>query len=112
MKSFIQPGNVITVTAPVGGVSSGDGVLIGSLFGVAAYDADEGDNSEIQVTGVMALPKLTTDTMAVGDPLYWDATNGHLTVTATDNVLVGVAVSTAGSGATTVEIRLNGSATI
>ena len=112
MKTFIQPGNIITITAPTGGVSSGDGVLIGSLFGVATFDAAEGESLEIQVTGVMSLPKLSTDTVAVGDPLYWDTTNGHLTVTATDNVLVGVAVSTAGSGATTVEIRLNGSAAV
>ena len=33
MKTFIQNGHVITITAPAGGVSSGDGVLVGSLFG-------------------------------------------------------------------------------
>ncbi len=112
MKTLIQPGNIITVTAPVGGVSSGDGVLIGSLFGVATYDAAEGESLEIQMTGVMSLPKLSTDNVAVGDPLYWDATNGQLTVTATDNKLVGVAVFAAGSGATSVEIRMNGSAAV
>lgn len=33
MKNFIQRGDVITVTAPTGGVSSGQGVLVGNLFG-------------------------------------------------------------------------------
>ena len=108
MQNFIQPGNTITVTAPTGGISSGEGVLIGSLFGVAAFDAEESESVEIQTTGVMVLPKLATDVVAVGDLLYWDATNKRLTVTTTDNKLVGLAVAAAGNGATTVVIRLNG----
>ena len=42
MKTFIQNGDVITVTAPTGGVASGDGVIVDSLFGIAAYDAPAG----------------------------------------------------------------------
>lgn len=38
MRNFVQPGLNVTVIAS-GGVSSGDGVLIGSLFGVATGDA-------------------------------------------------------------------------
>ena len=41
-KNYIQPGHTITVAAPTGGVLSGDGVLIGTLFGIAQYDAVEG----------------------------------------------------------------------
>ena len=110
MKNYIQPGNTITITAPTGGVVSGDGVLIGSLFGVAAFDAEESESVEIQTTGVMVLPKLATDVVAVGDLLHWDSTNNRLTKTATSNKLIGVAVAAAGNGATTVVIRLNGTA--
>lgn len=39
MKNFIQRGDMITVTAPTGGVTSGQGVLVGNLFGVAAKTA-------------------------------------------------------------------------
>ena len=108
MQNFIQPGNTITVTAPTGGVASGEGVLIGSLFGVAAFDAEESESIEIQTVGVMVLPKLSTDVVAVGDLLHWDATNNRLTKTATSNKLIGVAVAAAGNGAATVVVRLNG----
>jgi predicted RecA/RadA family phage recombinase len=35
MKNFIQDDDCITVAAPSGGVTSGGGVIVGSLFGVA-----------------------------------------------------------------------------
>jgi len=35
MKNYIQEGRMITVAVPAGGVTSGDGVVIGALFGVA-----------------------------------------------------------------------------
>ena len=38
MKNFIQPGDSLTVSAPYA-VTSGQGVLVGALFGIAAYDA-------------------------------------------------------------------------
>ncbi|ODA67103.1 hypothetical protein A7A08_01849 [Methyloligella halotolerans] len=56
MKNFVQPGNTITVPAPTA-VASGDGVLVGSLFGVANYDAAPGEAVEIDAIGVFDLPK-------------------------------------------------------
>jgi predicted RecA/RadA family phage recombinase len=38
MKNFVQPGNTITLTAPYA-VASGDGLLVGYIFGVAAGTA-------------------------------------------------------------------------
>ena len=38
MKNFVQPGSTITLTAPYA-VASGDGLLVGAIFGVAAGDA-------------------------------------------------------------------------
>lgn len=68
MKNFVQRGDTITVAAPAT-LSSGDGVLIGSLFGVATTDAASGADVALVTTGVIALPKeSTTDTFAVGDP--------------------------------------------
>ncbi|MBF0187083.1 MAG: DUF2190 family protein [Magnetococcales bacterium] len=108
MKSWIQSGNTITATAPTGGLVSGEGVLIGSLFGVAVKDAAENDPVEICTTGVVDLPKLTADVVAVGDLLYWDDANGQLTLTSTDNTLVGVAVQAADGTVSLVRVRLNG----
>ena len=56
MRNFIQPGNSITVTAPYA-VSSGQGVLVGAIFGIAAYDAALGGTVEVQTEGVFDITK-------------------------------------------------------
>src|SRR6478672_1867301 len=52
MKKFIHPGDVITVTAPTGGVFS-DGIVIGNLFGICATDADQTEEVELSLNGVL-----------------------------------------------------------
>ena len=106
MKNFIQPGDVLTVTAPTGGVVSGEMVVINKLLGVAAFDAAENNEVEVAVAGVFEVPKKSTDTQAVGALLYWDSANGEMTTTASGNTKAGYAVEAAGSGATLVKIRL------
>ena len=108
MKNFIQPGNNITVTAPVGGVTSGQLVVIGALIGVAATTQAAGANVEIATTGVFELPAKSTDEISMGDLLYWDAANGYLTKTAGtgSKPLVGAAVSAKAAGATSVRCKL------
>jgi len=69
MRNYLQPGNVVTLTAPVGGVRSGDGVLVGSLFGVAAFDAAEGAEVEINTTGVYDVAKVSAQAWAMGAPI-------------------------------------------
>lgn len=106
MKNYVQAGNVVSVTAPAP-VSSGNLVKVGSLFGVAVTDAGAGSAVELAVGGVFLLPKATTDAIAVGDKVYWDNTNKVVTVTATNNTLIGVALSAAGNPSGSVTIRLN-----
>lgn len=101
MKNFIQLGKNLTVTAPTGGVVSGDPVLIGALFGVAAFTAAEAADVEIATEGVFSLPKTTGQTWAVGDPLYWDAATKKLTTASADNLRAGTATKAAGSSDTT-----------
>lgn len=108
MKNFHSRGWSVTVPAPSGGVVSGGGVLIGSLFGVAGASASAGDPVVIDTVGCFTLPKVTGTAFAVGDALWWDATPGRLTKTAADGVLVGVAIEAAGSDATSAVVRLNG----
>lgn len=64
---------MITMTAPVGGVVSGLGVLIGSRFGVAAFAA-EGADAEIATVGVFDLPKAPAAVIAQGIRVTWDDT--------------------------------------
>jgi predicted RecA/RadA family phage recombinase len=107
MKNFIQSGNIITFTAPAGGVQSGAGVLAGSLFGVAATAAGAGEQVECALEGVFELPKAADD-VSFGDRLYWDDSAKVLTTDDEGNTLVGAAVTPAGVGASTVRARLNG----
>lgn len=107
MKNFVQRGETVTVTAPIGGINSGAGVLVGALFGVAAFTAAEADDVEIGTMGVFDLPK-ATGAIAQGAKVYWDDTAKSVTTTATNNSLIGVAVAAAGTSAATVRVRLNG----
>lgn len=109
MKNYIQPGNVVTLTAPTGGVKSGDGILVGSLFGVAAYDAAEGAEFESSLVGVYALPK-ATGALAEGAKAYWDTTAKAVTGTASGNKLIGAVIRAAGSAEAIARVRLDGTA--
>lgn len=106
MKNFVQEGDVITVAAPYA-LASGDGALVGSLFGVATNAAVSGANVELIIEGVVMLKALGTDTGAVGTKMYWDNTNKQLTTTATSNSLVGVLTVAKTGGQTTATVRLN-----
>lgn len=111
MKTSIQNGDVITVTAPTGGVASGDGLIVGSLFGIAAVTADEGEAVEIATRGVYVLPKEPTAVIAVGAQVAWDATAKQIDLPGTGLYPVGIATEAAGNGITTVRVRLDGVAT-
>lgn len=107
MKNFIQPGDYVAVAAPAT-VLSGQGMLVGALFGVATTDAQSGADVEVATRGVFELPAAATDVIAIGDKLYWDSGAGELTKTSAGNTLVGVALSVAPNGVTLVHCRLNG----
>lgn len=98
MKNYVTRGNVLTVAAPSPGVASGDPVLVGAIFGIAAFAAATGVDVEIETVGVFTLPKATGAAWAVGDILYWDAGAKNITKTAGDNLVVGTATAVAASG--------------
>ncbi|HVZ64624.1 MAG TPA: DUF2190 family protein [Lacunisphaera sp.] len=94
MKNYIQEGRMITVAAPAGGVTSGDGVVMGALFGVASKTAAAGETVS-----------LATDAIA------WDNTAKQVNVPGTGRYPIGTAIEAAGNGATTVRARLDGVST-
>jgi len=108
MKTFIQNGDVITVTAPTGGVTTGDGVIVGSMFGVAAFTAAEGEAVEIATRGVYVLPKEPTVVIAVGAQVAWNASAKQIDLPGTGLYPVGIAIEAAGNGTTIVAVRLDG----
>lgn len=107
MKNFIQPGNVIMLPAPYN-LTSGQGVLVGAVFGVAANDALQGTPVEAVRDGVFALGAVAADTLATGDKVYWDNTAKRITKTATNNVLVGAAVAPKSGTETSATVLLDG----
>jgi predicted RecA/RadA family phage recombinase len=99
------------VTAPSGGVASGDGDIVGSLFGVAALTAAEGEAVEIAARGGYELPKNPTAVIVQGARVAWDATEKRIDLPGTGLYPVGIATEAAGDGLTTVRVRLDGVAT-
>ncbi len=110
MKNYVQPGNTITLTAPYD-VASGDGLLVGAIFGVATGSAVSGDAIEAALVGVFDLTKVGSQAWAAGDKIYWDNTAKQATKTVTSNTLIGVATEAVGNGAgeTVGRVRLNAS---
>lgn len=107
-QNFLQPGEHITIAAAPVAVSSGDGVLVGSMFGVASGDAASGEEVVLAVVGVFEFSKVVGEAFTVGQPLYFTTATQALTSTATGNVLIGVAIKAAASADITAEVRLHG----
>lgn len=94
MKNYIQRGENLTLTAPAD-VNSGEGVLVGAMFGVAAGTAKSGDDVTLVRKGVFQLKKLAAQAWTVGAKIYWNKTDNHCTTVASGNTLIGYAVSAA-----------------
>ena len=109
MKNYVQPGNTITLTAPYA-LASGDGLLVGSIFGIAAGAAALGDPVETTLVGVFDITKVGSQAWTAGARIYWDDTNKRTTNVATSNTLIGVATEAVagGAGDTIGRVRLNG----
>lgn len=108
MKNYVQPGDSITLTAAAA-ASSGDGVLVGSLFGIASGDAAIGEKLVLTTKGVFAMPKVSTDVMAVGSIVYWDDSAGLVTTNDDTgaNPRIGLAVTAAANPSGSVNVRLD-----
>ena len=106
MTNFIQEGDVLTLTAPYA-VTSGQGAKIGSFFGIATKDIANGASGEFMIEGVFDITKATGLDFAQGDLVYWD--NSQKKVVDTDSAnsyIIGIAVTAAGTSATTARVKL------
>ena len=103
--NFVQPGQVLTLTAPSGGVTSGSGQLIGVMFVVALHNAVAGDSFEGQLTGVWSLPKTSAQAWTEGAALYWDGSK--VTTAESTNTLIGHAAAAAANPSASGLVRLS-----
>lgn len=108
MKNCIGEGRIVSATAPVGGVVSGNAYLIANLFGLAITTAAAEVEFSFLTRGVVELPKKSADNLTKFLAVYWDNTNKEVTLTAAGNTLIGVATSAAAASTTKVTVRLNG----
>lgn len=105
--NYVQEGDVINLTAPVGGVVTGTGYLIGTLFVVALVTAAAGESFAASVEGVFILPKTSAQAWTEGQKVFWDNTNHRADSDATVGQLIGVAVAVAANPTATGAVRLN-----
>lgn len=108
MKTFVQPGNSLPVTVPyAGGVTAGQGVLVGALFGIAATDGAQNATIEVATQGVFDITKEPSLAITAGARVFWDNANRRITTTATGNFQVGIATVAALAADATVRVWLN-----
>ena len=109
----------IELTAPTGGVSSGQLIQIGSFVGVAAAKADAGDKFTLYTRGIYELPKRSPadqEEIAEGTALYLDSDGGAGSTPALSKVATGngnvvaIATESASSTSTTVVAKIRGNA--
>jgi predicted RecA/RadA family phage recombinase len=104
--NYVFSGKVIPITAPRN-VDSGEGILIGDLFGIVGNTVLEGEATELYLDGVYKLRK-AQGTITVGQRLYWNEAGGWVTTEAEGNKLIGASIENVGITPATVEVRLNG----
>src|SRR2546430_181511 len=71
MKTYIAPGDVCTLIAPYDRLS-GQGALVGSLFGIAATDVLNGVAGEFAIVGVFSHQKTASQAWTAGSKIYWE----------------------------------------
>ncbi|OCL99523.1 hypothetical protein AAX29_00564 [Aliarcobacter thereius] len=100
-------GRVITYTCTKE-VRVGDVIPIGaSMVGIAVNSGLVGEEISLELEKVWTIKAKTADAIAVGDTLYWDDENKELTLTNTDMVYAGRAISSKTAVAGTVEVKIN-----
>lgn len=104
MRNFIQEGKALTLIAPYD-LESGDGLLVGSLFGVATGKALNGTEVEAKLCGVYSLKK-DVSVPVQGGKAYWDNTAKKITSTVATNAHVGYYAKSALTGDAEVAVKL------
>ena len=104
MATFVSDGRYVDYT-PSTAVAAGAVVVQGDLVAVAIRSIPANVKGALCVAGVVSFPK-ATGAITAGTSLYWDATNGVATSTATSNKLIGKSVAAAASADATVEVLL------
>lgn len=95
------------IAAPAA-LTSGQGVLVGTQFGVAMHAADNGAPVTLKTEGIVDLPKQAGAgvTFALGARVFWDQANTRCAASAPGLTLIGIAAAAAANADATVRVRL------
>jgi predicted RecA/RadA family phage recombinase len=108
MKNFVEDGEVLTFTAPAGGVVAGTGAKIGDILVIATVTAAAGALFTGVRTGVVDHAKLSAQAWTEGQQVNWDDTNKRFTTVTTGNFRAGVAAAVAANPTATGKVVLAG----
>lgn len=107
---FVSSGECIDYT-PSSAIAAGDIVVQDDLVGIATRPIAAGTTGALAVSGIFDIVKASSTVFTAGQKVYWDATPQNKVAVTTDgagtNKLIGKAVAAAGSGLTTVRVRLS-----
>lgn len=109
MQNYKSPGENVTITAPAA-ITAGDGIQIGSLFGVAQATVASGVDVVLARRGIYTLPKLSAQAWTVGALIYWDAAAKQCTTVVATNKPIGVAMAVAANPSSFGDVLLDGAA--
>ncbi len=107
MKTYISAEDVLSLTAPSGGVLTGIGYVIDSLFVVAQASVAQTLPFAAIAAGVVDLPKLSTAVFTEGEKIFWDDAAKQCKESATGYFKIGVCVKAAGNPSSSVWVKLN-----
>lgn len=113
MNNTIQPGDTIDLTAPAGGVVSGQGFIIGKFFCVSGNGPDAlgpivaGQKFPAVLVNVVSLTKTAAEVWAEGDDIHWRNTAKEASNVSGD-MKIGAASAAAAGPDATGNVRLDG----
>ncbi len=113
MQNFKQPGELVTLTAPSGGVTVNLGVQIGQLFVVATSTVAQTLSFVGRRLGIVELVKDAGTAWTEGELLYWDDSAKNVvdaSGTTAGKLLIGSAAEAVGSAVLVGKVILNGTA--
>ncbi|NBW12985.1 MAG: DUF2190 family protein [Caulobacteraceae bacterium] len=105
MASYVQ-GDCLIDHTPSAAVAAGDVVVLNDLVCVAPRAIAANSLGAVAIEGVFSMPK-ASGAIGQGALVYWDATNGNITTTSTNNKRAGKAAKAAASGDASVQVIIN-----
>lgn len=105
-KVQVQPGKILDLTAPGGGVVSGSPYMIGNFPCIAQATADAGQTVAMAVEGVHEIPIKTGVDFTEGEAVYLESGEGS-DVDSSPKFGDCVKAADQGAGDTVVQVKLN-----